>query len=218
MSNSKEKDEEKPVVAKTAVDLQRLKLVKLMKNIDKPMILPERPKAKSTPSVPEFVRNVMGSSAGAGSGEFHVYRHLRRKEYARQKFIQEKAHKELLDAEYHQKLEENKKLAEQVTAKKRAKRLKKKQGRKQKKQMKTTKEDDAVIDERYSEEDSSDENEEAGTADIFEEHENDRENTQNSKDMSNVEDESVATDKSQENVSKVPVEVTSENSQCENGT
>lgn len=43
--------------------------------------------------MPEFVRNVMGSSAGAGSGEFHVYRHLRRKEYARQKFIQEKAHK-----------------------------------------------------------------------------------------------------------------------------
>lgn len=43
--------------------------------------------------MPEFVRNVMGSSAGAGSGEFHVYRHLRRKEYARQKFIQEKGHK-----------------------------------------------------------------------------------------------------------------------------
>lgn len=55
--------------------------------------MPERPKAKSTPTVPEFVRNVMGSSAGAGSGEFHVYRHLRRKEYARQKFIQEKGHK-----------------------------------------------------------------------------------------------------------------------------
>jgi len=43
--------------------------------------------------VPDFVRNVMGSSAGAGSGEFHVYRHLRRKEYARQKFIQEKGEK-----------------------------------------------------------------------------------------------------------------------------
>lgn len=38
----------------------------------------------------------MGSSAGAGSGEFHVYRHLRRKEYARQKFIQEKAHKVII--------------------------------------------------------------------------------------------------------------------------
>lgn len=35
----------------------------------------------------------MGSSAGAGSGEFHVYRHLRRKEYSRQKFIQEKGQK-----------------------------------------------------------------------------------------------------------------------------
>jgi hypothetical protein len=45
------------------------------------------------PHVPDFVRNVMGSSAGAGSGEFHVYRHLRRKEYARQKFIQERGEK-----------------------------------------------------------------------------------------------------------------------------
>lgn len=121
MNNKKEKEEEKPIVAKTAVDLQRLKLMKLMKNPvsiylyiticivlcifiisnnicffigkDKPIVLPERPKPKNTPTVPEFVRNVMGSSAGAGSGEFHVYRHLRRKEYARQKFIQEKGHK-----------------------------------------------------------------------------------------------------------------------------
>ncbi|XP_071859966.1 PRKR-interacting protein 1 homolog [Bombus fervidus] len=137
MSENKEKEEEKPVVAKTAIDLQRLKLQKLMKNPEKPIILPERPKAKSTPTVPEFVRNVMGSSAGAGSGEFHVYRHLRRKEYARQKFIQEKGHKELLDEEYHRKIEENKRIAEEITAKKRAKRLKKKQIWKQKKKMKT---------------------------------------------------------------------------------
>ncbi|PBC30793.1 PRKR-interacting protein 1 homolog [Apis cerana] len=138
MPENKEKEEEKPVVAKTAIDLQRLKLQKLMKNPEKPIILPERPKAKSTPTVPEFVRNVMGSSAGAGSGEFHVYRHLRRKEYARQKFIQEKGHKELLDAEYHKKIEENKRIAKEITAKKRAKRLKKKQKWKQKKKIKIT--------------------------------------------------------------------------------
>ncbi|XP_060803383.1 PRKR-interacting protein 1 homolog [Amyelois transitella] len=120
------KDEKKPIVIKNATDLQRLKLEKLMKNPDKPVIIPEPPKQKSLPSAPDFVRNVMGSSAGAGSGEFHVYRHLRRKEYARQKFIQEKSEKEKLEEEYHRKIEENRRAAEEKTAKKRAKRLKKK--------------------------------------------------------------------------------------------
>lgn len=31
----------------------------------------------------------LGSSAGAGSGDFHVYRGVRRREYARQKFLDE---------------------------------------------------------------------------------------------------------------------------------
>ena len=30
---------------------------------------------------------ITGSSAGAGSGDFHVYRGVRRREYARQKFL-----------------------------------------------------------------------------------------------------------------------------------
>ncbi|XP_046965592.1 PRKR-interacting protein 1 homolog [Vanessa cardui] len=120
-------EEKKPIVIKNATDLQRLKLEKLLKNPDKPVVIPEGPKQKSLAPPPDFVRNVMGSSAGAGSGEFHVYRHLRRKEYARQKFIQEKSEKEKLDDEYHRKIEENRRLAEEKTAKKRAKRLKKKQ-------------------------------------------------------------------------------------------
>ncbi|PSN54610.1 PRKR-interacting protein 1 [Blattella germanica] len=133
MELSEEQDKsgsEKPVIARTPYDLQRLKLDKLMKNPEKPAPIPEKPREKNTPHVPDFVRNVMGSSAGAGSGEFHVYRHLRRKEYARQKFIQEKGEKELLEEAYHKKLEENRIAAEERTAKKRAKRLKKKKKQK----------------------------------------------------------------------------------------
>lgn len=38
----------------------------------------------------KFYVYIVGSSAGAGSGDFHVYRGVRRREYARQKFLDEK--------------------------------------------------------------------------------------------------------------------------------
>lgn len=133
MDETKKVKERNVVVPKTPTDLQRMKLERLMENPEKPVIIPDPPKQKKTISVPEFVRNVMGSSAGAGSGEFHVYRHLRRKEYARQKYIEEKAAKEKLDEEFHKKIEENRKKAELKTAKKRAKRLKRKEKKKAKK-------------------------------------------------------------------------------------
>uniref|UniRef100_A0A8C0G261 PRKR interacting protein 1 n=1 Tax=Chelonoidis abingdonii TaxID=106734 RepID=A0A8C0G261_CHEAB len=65
-----------------------------------------------------------GSSAGAGSGEFHVYRHLRRREYQRQDFMDAMAEKQKLDEEYQKKLEKNKMIAEEQTAKRRRKRQK----------------------------------------------------------------------------------------------
>lgn len=102
-----------------------------MDNIDKPVVIPERMKdgtsSKRSHEAPEFVRNVMGSSAGAGSGEFHVYRHLRRKEYARQRFIEEQAKKEDADKAFDERLQQHKREAEERTNRKRLKRLKKKQ-------------------------------------------------------------------------------------------
>lgn len=39
------------------------------------------------------MKNVQGSSAGAGSGEFHVYKQSRRREYERLKLMDETAQK-----------------------------------------------------------------------------------------------------------------------------
>ena len=63
-----------------------------------------------------------GSSAGAGSEVFHVYRHLRRRENDRQQIIQENAEKEDREIEFQEKLLANKLAAEERTSKKRAKR------------------------------------------------------------------------------------------------
>lgn len=122
-------------VARSLVEVQRAKLQKLMSNPEKEVVIPALHKrsTNSSAAAPTFVRNVMGSSAGAGSGEFHVYRHLRRKEFARQKQIEQLSRTEQLDLAFEQKLEENRQKADDKTARKRAKRLKKKQKAKHRK-------------------------------------------------------------------------------------
>ena len=69
-----------------------------------------------------FVCCVSGSSAGAGSEVFHVYRHLRRRENDRMDYINRKATEEDLDIDFQLKLAAHKAEAESRTAKKRAKR------------------------------------------------------------------------------------------------
>ncbi|KAM6970372.1 PRKR-interacting protein 1 homolog [Aplochiton taeniatus] len=134
MATTKEKDkrtakpgakESQPlIIAKTPAEEQRLKLERLMRNPDKPAPIPERPKEWNPRAPPEFVRDVMGSSAGAGSGEFHVYRHLRRREYQRQDFLDKMTDKQKKDLDYIDKIEVNKLEADDRTAKRRKKREK----------------------------------------------------------------------------------------------
>ncbi|CAG8530481.1 4437_t:CDS:2 [Ambispora gerdemannii] len=90
--NKDDKDSSKIISHKLRpVDVQRHQLDRLLSRIDKPVTIPEiqdKPKLKPPKDI---VRNVQGSSAGAGSGEFHVYRAHRRREYTRQKIIDEEA-------------------------------------------------------------------------------------------------------------------------------
>lgn len=73
---------------------------------------------------PEIVANVQGSSAGAGSGEFHVYKASRRREYERIKTMDEEVAREKADAEFEKKREEMKKKDEEKTGKNRKRREK----------------------------------------------------------------------------------------------
>jgi hypothetical protein len=75
--------------AKTGIDKNRMQIEKLMKDPSKPVVLPAAPKEKTVRPPREMIKNVQGSSAGAGSGEFHVYKASRRREYERLKIMED---------------------------------------------------------------------------------------------------------------------------------
>ena len=79
--------------AQTAVEKQRAQLDKLLKDPQKPAYIPVPLKEKTIRAPREMMKNVQGSSAGAGSGEFHVYKASRRREYERLKMMDEEAQK-----------------------------------------------------------------------------------------------------------------------------
>lgn len=66
---------------------------KLLANLDKEIRIPEGPKEKSIRPPRDVMKNVTGSSAGAGSGEFHVYKQQRRREYERIQLMEEQTQK-----------------------------------------------------------------------------------------------------------------------------
>ncbi|EJU04464.1 DUF1168-domain-containing protein [Dacryopinax primogenitus] len=113
--------------APTAYETQRAQLDKLLKDPSKPVVLPEPPAQKIIRAPREMMKNVQGSSAGAGSGEFHVYKQNRRREYERIKMMEEQSEKETAIREFEQRRAEREAEAESKTAKNRAKRLKRKE-------------------------------------------------------------------------------------------
>ncbi|KAJ7579089.1 hypothetical protein C8J56DRAFT_964802 [Mycena floridula] len=118
--------------ALTAVERQRAHLDRLLKDPVKPAFIPPPPQEKTIRPAREMMKNVQGSSAGAGSGEFHVYKAGRRREYERLKLLEDEVQKEAIASEFDQKRKAAEDEAEAKTAKNRAKRQKKKERSKNK--------------------------------------------------------------------------------------
>ncbi|KAI1210387.1 uncharacterized protein F4807DRAFT_423213 [Annulohypoxylon truncatum] len=81
-------------------------------------------KKRALPPPPEIVTNVQGSSAGAGSGEFHVYKASRRREYERLRRMDEEVADERERAAFERAREERERRDDEKTRKNREKREK----------------------------------------------------------------------------------------------
>lgn len=78
--------------------------------------------ARRLPLPPEIVTNVQGSSAGAGSGEFHVYKAARRREYERLRVMDDEVRREAEAREFEDKRTEAERKDDEKTRRNREKR------------------------------------------------------------------------------------------------
>ncbi|KAJ0165970.1 PRKR-interacting protein 1 -like protein [Colletotrichum tanaceti] len=104
-------------------------LESLFSKPDQEIRLPPAPGAVAKRAVaapPEIVTNVQGSSAGAGSGEFHVYKASRRREYDRLRAMDQEVKQEKENEEFERQKAEHAARDEERTRKNREKREKKK--------------------------------------------------------------------------------------------
>lgn len=83
----------------------------------------------------EKIDNPYGSVAGAGSGDFHVYRHARSREMERWKKLDEVEEQEELDKEFKSSIEANRSEEELRTAQRRKKRQRLKDAKQRKRNL-----------------------------------------------------------------------------------
>ncbi|KAG0371217.1 hypothetical protein BC939DRAFT_483495 [Gamsiella multidivaricata] len=141
----------------TPLELQKKQLDRLLEKIDKPIHIPERPNQKRTTREPkDYVKNVQGSSAGAGSGEFHVYRAGRRREYARLRNMELESKEEREQREYEEKIRAKRTADEEKTDKNRVKRQRRKQRAANNKMSKRKGDTRSSDDEEHDQEDQED--------------------------------------------------------------
>ncbi|KAF2832625.1 DUF1168-domain-containing protein [Ophiobolus disseminans] len=91
---------------------------------DRDMHIPTSAVGKLLSAPPEIVANVQGSSAGAGSGEFHVYKASRRREYERLRLMDEEVKQEEDEKSAKERREELERKDREKTEKNRLKREK----------------------------------------------------------------------------------------------
>ncbi|PWY97066.1 hypothetical protein BCV70DRAFT_139834, partial [Testicularia cyperi] len=107
--------------------VQAQAISKLLANPDKEIKISSASSAgKSIRPPRDMMKNVSGSSAGAGSGEFHVYKQQRRREYERIQIMEEQAQQAAEKDEFDRKRAAQQQHDEAKTDKNRAKREKKK--------------------------------------------------------------------------------------------
>jgi hypothetical protein len=110
--------------ALTPRDAHASSLEALFAKPDRNIALPGSAVGKLLAAPPEIVANVQGSSAGAGSGEFHVYKASRRREYERLRMMDEEVKQEEDEKTAKERKEELEKKDREKTEKNRLKREK----------------------------------------------------------------------------------------------